>query len=166
MLSFEFKTLPTVGQLATDKKDLLAHSSAHSYYGLCEAKSAGPFCSGPSTNATLNFIGSLEVARKRYNNSSNGAFGPALDSVGANLSLASYIVDLVFSPTDPEWMFGGSGKSMFTAIDSSHPSSWGNQSLYSITISDYMWKYGTSGQDYFFVLSVSQTAALQPYKKQ
>jgi hypothetical protein len=152
---------------ASARIELLGHATTHSVYMKCEYENGGSPCSELTTNAILNWLGGYSsVAKSMYN---GGRVPQAISP------LARQVTDSVFNPPD-EWTR--------SAYIDAEPGSWGNASLYYIprpggkpgetmSVDDFLeangygaplWRYGLEDQDYFYVLTVAQSRALQPYR--
>jgi RHS repeat-associated protein len=176
-LTPEFKTIvfrrgdPT----ASSRVELLAHATTHAVYMKCRHENGGRSCSGLSTNAILNWMGGY--SQTSYNMYRKWATGSSLTDAVPQLihPIAQQVAASVLNPLDPEWTKA--------AYIDSEPGSWGNASLYRIpealggTIEAFLetqglgaplWIYGdrdNPNEDLFYVLTVAQTRALQPYRK-
>lgn len=162
-LGKEFRTIDLRGDReAAMHLELLQHSTTHAAYMNCAAN-ARAACTTLSPNAVFNFMG--RYSESSYNMYVDYQDGISLvDAVPQNPNIvARSVADSVMNPVDPEWT-RASGDDL-----GSHPRGWGNRSLWvdGKVVDDLLrgalWTYGQPGQNYFYVLSLDLSKALDQY---
>jgi hypothetical protein len=156
MLSYEFSPLPTTATFAEEYPGVLedlSHGTSHWYNSRCELLSGGA-CSGVSPNGIFNFLAASQSMRGRMDAVFSGmaSLGAVTQYGASNMTVAHAVVANLVNPPNPEWRRGGA--SIQTAIDKTHPYTWGNRSMLPGDPLNPIWQYGLPGQDTFYILPV------------